>query len=548
MADNAQELQFRELLDAMKELQTVIESLRKELAAKTKELQDQQEKYAREKKATDEQIEYLMKKLYGKSSEKHDFNSDGQLSFFDEAEAEAPKATEPELDPEEETPVTVRKRKPKTVKEQLLKDIHVEEVLITLPTEERICAVCGSEMISAGRKFVRDEWHFIPARLEVKRYYQETYFCPECKKNGDKSNLINAPVPEALIPHSMASETVVAHAMYQKYANAVPFYRQEKDWKQQGAVLNRARLAKWTITCSEQYFTPVYDYFRRQMLKRSFLMADETRIQVLDEPERKPTTDSFMWLFRTGEDGLPPIILYGYTETRAKRNAVSFLDGFSGYLMTDGYQGYNDLPGITRTCCWAHVRRYFNDAVPQKKKMDYSDPALQGVIYCDKLFAVERHCSEHGFSAKQRYNYRLQHSKPLIDAFWKWVDIQKERQDANSMIGRAITYALNRKPYLATYLEDGRCSFSNNASENSIRPFCVGRRNWLFNETPAGATASATVYTMVEMAKAHGLNVESYLTFLLKNRPHQGMSDEEFENLAPWSKAAREFCGDSVAE
>ena len=173
-------------------------------------------------------------------------------------------------------------------------------------------------------------------------------------------------------------------------------------------------------------------------------------------------------------------IRYGYTETRARYNAEAFLEGFSGYLMTDGYQGYNHLPGITRPCCWAHVRRYFHDAVPQGKKLDYAHPAVQGVVYCDKLFAIERYCKEHGFTAEQRHDYHLKKASPILAAFWSWLDKLKDC-DKGSRLGKAIQYALNRKPYLETHLEDGRCSLSNNDSENSIRPFCVGRRNWLFS-------------------------------------------------------------------
>ena len=276
-------------------------------------------------------------------------------------------------------------------------------------------------------------------------------------------------------------------------------------------------------------------------------MADETRIQVLKEPGREPETDSFMWLFRSGEDGLPEIILYGYTETRARYNAEAFLKGFSGYLMTDGYQGYNNLPGVKRTCCWAHVRRYFNDAVPQGKKLDYAHPAVQGVIYCDKLFEIERYCKEHGFSYEQRREYRLKKVPPILSAFWSWLE-ELTGYDKGSRLGKPIQYALNRRPYLDTYLENGRCSLSNNPSENSIRPFTVGRKNWLFSDTPTGAHASARVYTMVEMAKAHSLNIEDYLVFLLNARANKDMSDAELEQMMPWCDNARANCAPAFAK
>jgi hypothetical protein len=308
-----------------------------------------------------------------------------------------------------------------------------------------------------------------------------------------------------------------------------------------GAFRSRGTLGRWIKIWSDEYFAPLYEYFHRLLVKRQFAMADETRIQVLKEPERNPETDSFMWLFRSGEDGLPPLILYRYTETRAKFNAVEFLKGFKGYLMTDGYQGYNNLPDIIREACWAHIRRYFCDAIPTGKKDDLSEPAVQGVQYCDRLFAIERYCREQCYTYEKRYEFRKKKAPQILLAFWAW--LEKQHPVKGSRMAKAVTYALNQKPYAENYLQDGRCSLSNNPSENSIRPFTVGRKNWLFCDTPGGAHASATVYTMVEMAKAHGLNVEKYLTFLLQKRPHAGMTDEELEKLAPWSEEARVFCG-----
>lgn len=200
-----------------------------------------------------------------------------------------------------------------------------------------------------GKEFVRHEFRFTPAKGKVVNIYRETYKCPECarsEEHPDDQTFVKVPVQEPLIPESYASESVVAWAMHQKYQNGLPLKRQEADWKQLGVPLSRATLANGIIYCAENYLCHVYDYFHRQLLMRRYLMADETRVQVLNEPERNPETDSWMWLFRSGEDGLPPILLYHYTETRAKFHAASFLQGFSGYLEADGYQGYNNLPDI----------------------------------------------------------------------------------------------------------------------------------------------------------------------------------------------------------
>ena len=272
-------------------------------------------------------------------------------------------------------------------------------------------------------------------------------------------------------------------------------------------------------------------------------MADETTTQVLDEPGRRPQSKSYMWLYRTGEDGNPTIILYGYSETRAGDNAKAFLKGFKGYLECDGYQGYNKVPDIKRCSCWAHVRRYLIDAVPKGKQYDYSNPAVQGVQYCNKLFEYEDRINKKHVSYEERKQLRLQKEKPVLEAFWSWLDLQNPIK--NSRMDKAITYIKNRRDTLTTYLEDGRCSFSNNLSENAIRPFTVGRKNWLFSESPEGAKASATVYTIVEMAKAHNLNIYKYLTYLLEQRPSTDWNDDQFEKLAPWSSEVQALCNNN---
>jgi len=237
-------------------------------------------------------------------------------------------------------------------------------------------------------------------------------------------------------------------------------------------------------------------------------------------------------------------VLYKYTETRAKFNAVEFLNGFQGYLETDCYQGYNNLPGIKRCCCFAHLRRYFIEAVPKGKELDYSNPAAQGVQYMNRLFDHERHSAAKKHTPAQRYAYRLEKEKPTLDAFWEWISQQSPKK--GTRFEKAVNYAQNHKDEFMTYLEDGRCSFSNNLSENAIRPFTVGRRNWLFSDTPKGADASAMVYTMVEMAKAHNLNIYKYLNYLLEQLPRTAMADEELSKLVPWNDTVQVTCSGAM--
>lgn len=276
------------------------------------------------------QVDYLTKKLFGTSSEKMK-DVEGQLNLFDEAEQES------DVDLKASAiKVPEHTRKKKRTLEELFKGVPSRDEIISLPENERVCDECGAALEPTGKEFVRHEFRFTPAKGEVVNIYRETYKCPACSTADameENIKFVKAAVPEALIPNSYASGSAVAWVMYQKFANAMPLYRQEQDWHQLGVDFTRATLANWIIYCADNYFKPMYDYLHRQLLQRKYLMADETRIQVLKEPERNPETDSFMWLFRSGEDGLPPIVLYHYTETRARYNAVDFLDGFSdGYL------------------------------------------------------------------------------------------------------------------------------------------------------------------------------------------------------------------------
>jgi transposase/uncharacterized coiled-coil protein SlyX len=529
MASSAKNIQLRELKDTISQLKTMMS----EQTELIKSLRLIIEEKSNHEKVLQEQIDYLTKKLFGSSSEKRSSDIPGQQNLFDEDETEQDTSLLME-----ETVIREHTRKKKTTHEDTFKGLKVKKVVIPLPEADQICPVCGTQMELIGEEYVRRELEFIPATCRVIEYYSQNYGCPNCKQGlGDTERpvIVKSQVPPSLVGKGPASPSTAAWTMYQKYANGMPLYRQEKDWKQYGAEISRTTLANWIIYCSQNYLQPMYDYFHRELLKRSFAMADETRVQVLNEPERRAETQSFMWLFRSGEDGLPTIILYGYSPTRSGDNAVEFLNGYQGYLETDGYQGYNKVPGIKRCSCWAHIRRYFVDAVPKGKQYDYTQPSVQGVQYCNQLFAIEDSINKkYPGNYEKRKQLRLEKEKPILEAFWAWLDAQ--RPVRNSRMDKAVTYVQNRRSTAETYLEDGRCSFTNNLSENSIRPFTVGRKNWLFSSSVDGANASAVVYTMVEMAKAHDLNIYGYLKFLLEHRPNKEMTDEQLADLAPWSE------------
>ena len=530
MANSSKDLQLRELKDMITELRNMIKTLQATVDAASK----REEVLIQERDNLKDEISLLRKKLFGSSSEKRVIDFPGQLNLFNEAELEQdPSIAETEelaaILPEE----TPKKRKTRATDAERFKGIPVIKKYIDIPEEDKTCPVCSTPLFKIGEEFVRRELVFIPAKLKVVEIYSFNYSCPECSKR-DIPVIKKGKDGKPHMLYGMASAGTVAWVMYQKFCNSLPYCRQEKDWKQYGAAITRATMANWVIRNSEAFFRPMYEYFHRKLLERNFLMADETPLQVLHEEGRRAQTKSYMWLFRSGEDGGIPIILYKYSPTRAGDNAVEFLQEFNGYLMCDGYSGYNKVSNAKRTACWAHIRRYLTDAIPKGKQLDYTQPSVQGMMYINQLFHLEDVIKAEHSSFDAIKKARLEKEKPIVEGFLSWLD--KQNPVRGSRMDKAVTYIQNRRDYLMTYLEDGRCSFSNNLSENALRPFTVGRKNWLFCDTPHGAQASAIVYTMVEMAKANGVNVYHYLTYLLEKLPDDSMSDDELDQLAPWNK------------
>lgn len=485
-----------------------------------------------------EMLLLLRKEKFGSSSEKTpNHQIDGQLSLFNEAEAEADPAV-PE--PIEKDVHGYMRRAGKTKREEIIKNLPVREVPCTLPDDEQYCDQCGSKLKVLGKQVIREELEYIPAKLQIVRYIQMVYECPKCK-HTDRPFIIKALTPKSLMNHSLASPSSIANVMYQKYVNSVPLYRQEKDWEQLGISLSRATMANWVIRCSEDYLMPVVAHLQKHLLERDIIHCDETPVQVLKEEGKKPQTKSYMWLYRTGNDGKEPIILYDYQPSRNGDHAVTFLKDFKGYIHSDGYSGYNKLTNITRCGCWAHLRRKFVEAISfRKTKGAPPTNAEIGRNYCDKLFHIEDTLKN--LSPEERFCKRLELEKPILEAFWCWLDSLTALK--GSALGKAVTYAQNQKPYMENYLLDGRCSISNNAAENAIRPFTVGRKNWLFADTPKGASSSAAVYSIVETAKANNLNVYTYLQYLLLYMPDtEWQSDPaQLDSLMPWAPEVQEEC------
>lgn len=521
------DLQLIELKDVISQLNITIKTLNNTISRQQTEMEKLQSEVA-----------WFKKKYFGSSSERT-VEFPGQMSMFDESvEEEKPvELIEPEV-----IHIIKKPRKKKPTLEEQFKDIPTRKVYVeTLSDEDKKCIICNTSMVAIGTQYLRTEILFTPPKLERVEYYGTNYSCPKCKETDEPYFIKDQGIP-ALIEGSYVSEELLAYIIYRKYGLYNPLYRQEKDFEQLNAPIGRASMAHWVITSSQIYMQIMYDFFHRLLLKRSFIMMDETPVQVLKEEGRKAQTKSYFWVTRTGEDGLNPIILYNYTPTRAGENAKKFLYGIEPgfYLMVDGYQGYNVIKDMKRCCCWAHIRRYLIEAIPKGKEKDYSDPAVQGVLYCNKLFEFERTYREKCLSHKQIKNRRLKDQKPVIEGLLLWIKNIKPRN--NSRLKKAITYILNREDVLMTYLEDGRCSLSNNLSENNIRPVTLARKNWLFSDTPDGAHANTIYLSIIAMAKAYDLNIYEYLKFVFERRPNKKMTDEELDNLSPWNETVQTLC------
>ena len=346
MAKSAKDILITELKDMISDLREDNESLRLTLDKNTSELASLRELLLN----AQEENKYLRKMIFGTKSEKRKFfdTDENQMTIFDLMNIDSPVPDIPDSEPE----ITIKEhtRKPKTKLEDKLKNLPCEEVEIPLEGDDLICKECGTELTRIGKEYVRQEVVYKKPELKVIKYYSIKYKCLECDKTAAKSVIYKSEVPKGLLKHCYISHSVLSEIMYQKVVNSVSLYRQEKDWKRFGLDLSRATMANLIISCSDLYLLPVYERCHYHLLQRVFAMADETRIQVLKEDGRKPQTDSFMWLFRSGNDGEPPIILYKYHETRNGDNARTFLKGFNGYLMTDGFSGYNKLTNLKRCC------------------------------------------------------------------------------------------------------------------------------------------------------------------------------------------------------
>ena len=408
------------------------------------------------------------------------------------------------------------------------------------------CSSCGTHLRVMGKKLIRRGIEVIQKSIKVINYYSYTYTCDNCEKNEGISRIYSVHPPEPLIKHSYASPSLVADVMVQKYADGIPRARQEKIGARDGIEFSRATMANWVIKVAERWLKPIYKLMKKQLLSSNVIYADETVIQVLKEDGKTAQSESRMWVYGTDERSGKAIRIFEYQPTREGRHPAALLKDFKGALVTDGYPGYNAVENVTRCGCWAHMRRAWRDAMPKGATTANSKAAV-GYNYCNKLFALERKWKAQ--RSAERLNSRRSSAEKLVDEYYFWV--RTVDPVSGSKLKDAVTYALNQEQYLRAFLNNGEVEISNNFAENAIRPFVIGRKNWLFSDTVKGAKASAIVYSLIETAKANGVEPYAYLTSILTDMQYIGrpFSNETLESLMPWNcemRASNAKCTASV--
>ena len=470
-----------------------------------------------------EQNALLIQRLFGRKSEQTADPDSPQLEIFNEAESLADATPEAPADEVEEEAVAPTKRRGK--RKPLPAELPRVEVIHELPEHELTCA-CGCRKQVIGEE-TSEQLDIIPMQIRVIKHIRKTYACKECETAP-----VTADKPAQLIEKSMASPSVLAMLLSTKYVDGTPLYRFEKVLHRHGIDIPRQTLARWVIQCGE-HLQPLLNLMRDTLLDYPVLHCDETRVQVLKEPGRDPSSQSWMWV-QTGGPPDRPVVLFDYTTSRAQEIPLRLLAGYRGYLMTDDYAGYNAVAaqsGVERLACLAHARRKFIEAqkVQPKGKTGRADVALSLI---NKLYGIERDFKE--ASAEQRHQGRQQHSLPLLAQLKAWLEKTQPQVTAQNALGKAVNYLASNWSRLERYVEAGHLPIDNNRAENAIRPFVIGRKNWVFSDTPKGATASAQIYSLVETAKANGQEPYAYLRHILERLP-QVNSVEGYEALLPWN-------------
>ena len=475
------------------------------------------------------------KMMFGKSSEQLKYiDGSEQLNLFNEAEQEYNGGI---TEPTEETIVKEHTRKAKRTKEELTANLEHREVIIELEEEKKKCEICGTELTVIGKEKLRSELNIVPAQIFVIDYYRNVYKCKECEKKTDEAVIIKPDAPVPVMKKSMASPATVAYVMQEKYQNALPLFRQEQYWKSQGVELNRNTLANWIIRSTE-WFKPLFELMKKELLTEDIINADETELRVLKRDGKPVDSMSRMWVFTSGRVSSKPMALYKYHPTRSAKVVTEMLGDYGGYLQTDGYAAYSAAEKATRIGCWAHARRKWTDCIP-KGINDKNSKSAQALSLVEKIFAIEKGLES--IPADKIYETRIEKSKPLLEEYWNL--LSGIDGAGGSALAKAAAYSTKNKAMLEGFLLDGRLELTNNRAERAVKLFVIGRKNWLFSDTDKGADSSALCYSIIQSAKLNGLDVYGYLIYLLTELPKLGNHPDEttLRKMLPWCTLP-EYC------
>jgi transposase len=487
--------------------------------------QDLEDKYRLQIDYLQEQIRLLKNELFGRKTEKLPSADRHQLLLFNEAE-QAKAAGIPEKI------VIAQHSRKKTGRKPLPKDLPRVQVIHDLAEDEKICD-CGSHLSRIGEE-VCEKLDIIPAKVRVIRHIRYKYACKSCEGvDSDAPTVKIAATPVQLIPKSIATAGLLAHLLVSKFEDALPFYRQEKILARMGIELGRATMCNWAVKMAKR-IEPLLALLHKEIRSGPLINIDETPLQVLNEAGRANTSKSYMWVYRGG-DPQKPILIYQYQPTRSGQVPLKFLDGYRGYVQSDAYSGYDTLgrqPGIELVGCWAHVRRKFVEVINAKSNLKKQGHAEQALDYIGQLYALEKYADENECSPDQRFDLRQHNAKPILTEFKDWLTQTSLITPPKGLLGKAVNYALRNWDRLVRYIDDGRLRPDNNLAENAIRPFVLGRKNWLFSGHPNGAQASAAIYSLIETAKANRLKPYEYLRFLFNKLPY-AESEDDYKKLLP---------------
>jgi len=496
-------------------------------------------KFEKENSLLRETIRLLRFQLYGRKSEKKVIppGSPQPLPLFD-----MPEPGEIEEEPEEiHVPAHTRKKRGR---KPLSDDLPRVDVVHDLDEEEKVCG-CGCQLKQIGKE-VSEQLDIVPPKVQVIRNIRPKYGCPRCEGVEDDGPSVRiASLPPQIIPKSIATAGLLAHILTAKFVDHLPFYRQEKQLRRLGVDISRISMCRWAMQAGKAC-QPLLRLLEQEVLAGKLIQIDETTLQVLREPGRSPTRKSYMWIFRRGDPDRP-VLVYQYHPTRSGDVANTFLRDFSGTVQTDGYAGYDFLDSrrsIRHIGCWAHARRKFTDvtrALGKNRKPGAADKALS---YIRKLYAIEKKARTEEYSPEQVHALRQQEAVPVLRSFEQWLRKKQQQTPPRGLLGKAVAYTLNQWPRLTGYVEDGLLTIDNNMAENSIRPFVLGRKNWLFSGTPEGARASALLYSLIETAKANNLEPYGYLRYIFTRLP-LATTQEDYKALLPWNISQKQL--DSAA-